>query len=99
MWMTHLPYKQDRVKLHDVCTIIVTWSFFSLFSPTAFSVNHRPLHSNRGQGGAIAQLQAVAKIICTEATKKKKTNVLEDISLNVMAPVEKGCEDLPFLTL
>ena len=50
----------------------------------------RPLHLNRGKGGAIAQLQAVAKLICTDTTKKKKnTNILQDVPLNAMAPVEK----------
>jgi hypothetical protein len=60
-------------------------------------VNPRPLRSNRGKGGAIAQLQAVAKLICADTTKKTKTtNILEDVPLNAMAPVtvEKGCKDL-----
>jgi hypothetical protein len=67
---------------------------FLLFSPTVFSVDRplqalRPLRSNRGKGGAIAQLQAVSKLICTDATKKKKTNILQDVPLNAMAPAEK----------
>jgi hypothetical protein len=50
----------------------------------------RPLRKNRGKGGAIAQLQAVAKIICTDNPKKKKsTNILQDIPLNSMAPADK----------
>lgn len=65
------------------------------YSPTSFSVpvttnNTRPLRSNRGKGGAIAQLQAVANIITDTTKKKKTTNALKDIPLNVMAPAEKG---------
>jgi hypothetical protein len=83
-----------------VCRVTVTQSIH-LSSPTVFLAD-RPLRSlrpNRGKGGAVAQLQAVAKIICSDATKKKKmTNILQDVPLNAMAPVEK-VKLLPFFSI
>ena len=64
-----------------------------------FSANTRPLRSNCGKGGAVAQLQAVAKSICADTTRKKiTTNILKDVPLNAMALPEKGVHKY-FLTI
>ena len=47
----------------------------------------RPSQSNRGQGGAIAQLQAVSDCLHKQRTKKPSNNILLDV--NKMAPPEK----------
>ena len=50
----------------------------------------RPSRSNRGQGGAIAQLQAVSDRLHTQRAKKLRNNALKDVPINKMAPPEKG---------
>lgn len=52
--------------------------------------NVRPSRSNRGKGGAIAQLQAVSERIHVQRVKKPSNNVLRDVPINKMAPPEKG---------
>jgi hypothetical protein len=51
----------------------------------------RPSQSNRGKGGAIAQLQAVSDCLHTKSTKKN-ANILQDIQdpINKLAPPAKG---------
>ena len=78
---------------HDVIWVFFFF-FFSLTILLGKVANPFPLRSSRkgrGKGGAIAQLQAVAKIICTDnnAKKKKATSVLQDVPLNSMAPKDK----------
>ena len=92
MILTHLRYEQVKLHLHNnVCMFDRTYTSF--FHPSTLSVNTRPLRSNRGKGGHLAQLQAAVDIICTDTTRKKKrTNILQDVALNAMAPVEKGCK-------
>jgi hypothetical protein len=90
MILMHLRYEQ--VKLHNKVRMF-DCTHTSFFHPSTLSVNTRPLRSNRGKGGHLAQLQAAVNIICTDTTRKKKrTNVLQDVALNAMAPVEKGCK-------
>jgi hypothetical protein len=52
----------------------------------------RPSRSNRGKGGAIAQLQAVSDCLHTKKNPKKNANILQDINapINKMAPPAKG---------
>jgi hypothetical protein len=50
----------------------------------------RPSRSNRGQGGAIAQLQAVSDRLHTQPAKKASNVILRDVPINAMAPPEKG---------
>lgn len=50
----------------------------------------RPSRSNRGKGGAIAQLQAVSDRIHAQRVKKPRTRVFQDLPINKMAPPEKG---------
>lgn len=52
--------------------------------------NVRPSRSNRGKGGAIAQLQAVSDRIHVQRAKKSSNKVLQDAPINKMAPPEKG---------
>ena len=51
----------------------------------------QPSWSNHGQGGAIAQLQAVLDCIHTQCAKKASNDILQDVAINKMAPPEKGC--------
>ena len=54
-------------------------------------VQVRPSRSNRGKGGAIAQLQAVSdRIRHVQRVKKPSNNALQDVPVNKMAPPEKG---------
>jgi hypothetical protein len=48
----------------------------------------RPSRSNRGKGGAIAQLQAVSDRLHTgtQRVKKPGNKVLQDVAINKMAP-------------
>ena len=50
----------------------------------------RPSRSNRGKGGAIAQLQAVSDRLHEQRVKNPGNNVLQDVPINKMAPSEKG---------
>lgn len=50
----------------------------------------RPSRSNRGKGGAIAQLQAVSDRLHVARIKKSSNKVLQDAPTNKMAPPEKG---------
>jgi hypothetical protein len=55
----------------------------------------RPSRSNRGKGGAIAQLQAVSDRIHDVRVQRNKRpcnnlKALQDVPLNQMAPPEKG---------
>jgi hypothetical protein len=54
----------------------------------------RPSRSNRGQGGAIAQLQAVSDRLHVQHVKKPANNALQDVPINKMAPPEKGRRNL-----
>jgi hypothetical protein len=54
-----------------------------------FSVaSKRPRRINRGQGGAIAQLEAISEQISENKRQKKpgRKDILTDIPVNVMAP-------------
>lgn len=57
----------------------------------------RPSRSNRGKGGAIAQLQAVSDRIHTQRVKKSKV-VFRDVPINKMAPPGKGRQTVLFLS-
>lgn len=95
--LTHFHYEQ-ALNLYENVSHLSVFSFFIHDFLISYLVP--PLCSNRGKGGAIAQLQAVAKII--EPTKKKKTttgNVLKDVPLNPMAPAEKGCKIFIFFVI
>ena len=81
-----------KIQAYRGARLISVYCFLSLSKASnTFSANTRPLHSTCGKGGAIAQLQAIAELICTDVARKKATtNVLKDIPLNAMAPAEKG---------
>ena len=49
-----------------------------------------PSWSNRGQGGAIAQLQAVSDHLHTQRAKQANNDILQDVAINKMALPEKG---------
>lgn len=52
------------------------------------AANKRPKRLNRGQGGAIAQLQAISEQISEKKKQKKpgRKDILMDIPVNAMAP-------------
>src|SRR5690349_5655175 len=50
--------------------------------------NSRSRRSNRGKGGAVAQLQTFGDLIVGD-NRREVNNPLEDLPVNAMAPVEK----------
>lgn len=58
------------------------------FSVAGLAANSRPKRSNQGQGGHLAQLQAISAQISGKGKQKKpgRNDILADIPVNAMAP-------------